>query len=414
MQETDHITQLLKKSIEGALSPAEDAELRAWADNDSSYQALLNRLHDIHSLEELLLRRYELERNDSRDYVDQLQEALTARIAISQKKSKSHRISRWLPYTAAAILIAAIITTLTFFDNQKNVNEKFTILDVVDIGPGTNRATLTLADGRAINLSEAHTGVIIKGEDVTYNDGASLAAIPVNKKGAAIQMELSTPFGGTYQITLPDGTKVWLNSASTLKYPSHFDDDERTVELIGEAYFDVTKVMEQKNTKRKAWPFKVISAGQTIEVLGTEFNVTAYTDEPETKTTLVEGSVQIVNHASKTVSQLQVGEQGINRGENITIKRVDVDQFTAWKDGFFYFDGLAPNIAFSQLERWYDIEVIYEGNTPSIGFFGMIDRSKPLSSVLQTLEKSGLKFQVGQSNGKNKLMILGENKNITK
>lgn len=411
MEETDHIIQLLRKSIAGTLSPAEDTELRAWVESDASYQALLNRIHDGRSLEELLLLRYELERDDRRDYVDRLQETLAVRMATSQNNNKLHRLRRWLPYTAAALIVVTIATWF-FFDHQ-NIDRMPTIVNARDIVPGTNRATLTLTDGQTIDLSETHTGVIVNGNDILYNDGASLIAMPANEKETATQMQLTTPVGGTYQITLPDGTKVWLNSASTLKYPSRFD-DERTVELVGEAYFDVTNVMEQKNSKRESWPFKVICAGQTIEVFGTEFNVTAYADEPETRTTLVTGSVQIVNHASKMVSRLQVGEQAINQREKMMIMQVDVDQFTAWKDGFFYFDGLAPNIAFNQLERWYDIEVAYQGNNPSIGFFGMINRDKPLSAVLKTLEKSGLRFRVEQSNGKNKLIILGENKQITK
>ena len=411
MQETDHIIQLLRKSMAGTLSPAEDGELRAWVESDASYRALLIRIRDDRSFEELLLLRHELEQNDSRDYIYRLQETLTTRIRTSQRKEKLHRFNRWLPYTAAALIAAILIAW--FFSDHQNINHTPTIVNAEDIVPGTNRATLTLADGRTINLSETHTGIVVSGKDISYNDGASLATVSVDETEPITEMELTTPFSGTYQITLPDGTKVWLNSASTLKYPSRFD-DERTVELVGEAYFDVTNVMEQKNPKRELWPFKVICAGQTIEVLGTEFNITAYANDPETRTTLVTGSVQIVNHASKAISRLQVGEQAINQGENITIKQVDVDQFTAWKDGFFYFDGLAPNIAFSQLERWYNIEVTYPGNSPSIGFFGMINRSKPLSSVLKTLEKSGLRFRMEQSNKKNKLIILEENKEITK
>lgn len=411
MQETDHIIQLLRKSMAGTMSPAEDAELRAWVESDASYRALLNRIHDDRFIAELLLLRYELELNDSRDYINRLQETLTIRIRTSQRKDKLHRFSRWLPYTAAALIAAILIAW--FFTDHQDIDHTSTVVNAEDIVPGTNRATLTLADGRTINLSEAYTGIVMNGEDISYNDGVSLATVPVDETEPIKEMELTTPLNGTYQITLPDGTKVWLNSASTLKYPSRFD-DERTVELVGEAYFDVANVKEQKNSKRESWPFKVICAGQTIEVLGTEFNVTAYADEPETKTTLVTGSVQIVNHASMAISRLHVGEQAINQGENITIKQVDVDQFTAWKDGFFYFDGLAPNIAFNQLERWYNIEIVYQGNSPSIGFFGMIDRSKPLSSVLKTLDKSGLRFRMEQSNKKNKLIILEENKEITK
>lgn len=404
MQETHHIAKLLKKSLEGSLSAAEDTELRTWAGSDLVYQELLNRMLDGNSFEELLRLRYELDQQDRLDYADQLQETLDARIAASQEDVKSYKLRQWVPYAAAAI-IAVFTATWIFFSDQI-INDKSTIVNAVDIAPGTNRATLTLANGRMIDLSVAQTGIVVGGKDITYTNGASLASISVEEMHKTKLLELTTPIGGTYQITLPDGTKVWLNSASTLKYPIRFDKNDRVVELIGEAYFDVTKI--RKIATSANVPFRVKTAGQTVEVLGTEFNITAYADEPETKTTLVKGVVQVVDHISNRVSRLQPGEQAIKRAGNITIKQVDTEQFTAWKDGFFYFDGLAPNIAFDQFERWYDIEVAYQGATPSIRFFGMIDRNIPLSAVLKTLEKSGLKFKMARSVGKNRLIIAGE------
>jgi len=405
MQETHHIVQLLKKSLEGSLSPVEEAKLRTWAGSDAVYQALLDRMRNGHSLEELLHLRHSLEQHDRQDYADQLQEALDARIAASQGVTKSHTFRRWLRYAAAALIVASAATWI-FFGSELNKQPKLVNLELEDIQPGGSRATLTLPGGQTIDLSEAQTGIVIVDGDIAYNDGASLAAVPDDDLQENTLLELSTPQGGTYQVTLPDGTNVWLNSASTLKYPSRFDKDNRVVELIGEAYFDVTQI--RKPAASSNVPFWVVSAGQTVKVLGTEFNITAYADETETKTTLVEGAVQILNHTFNTVSRLQPGEQAINRAGNMTIKKVDTEQFTAWKDGFFYFDGLAPNVAFDQLERWYDIEVTYQGSVPSIRFFGMIDRGKPLSSVLKTLEKSGLKFQMMRSGEKNRLIIVEE------
>jgi len=422
MQETHHIAQLLKKSIEGRLSSAEAAELRAWAGSDAAYQALLNRVNDSHSLEKLLLLRHELDGRDSQDYASQLQGELKARITISSRVSKPRKLRRWLPYVAATLVFLSFGIGIYWYFSKDKQTFQLAGEYADDALPGGNRATLTLADGRMINLSEAKTGIVVDDDNITYKDGNLLTVISSDltvgedrEPQSALhnkisQLKLTTPRGGTYEITLPDGTKVWLNSASTLKYPSRFDDDARVVELIGEAYFDVTNAAEQKNKnkKRQAWPFRVVSAGQTVEVLGTELNITAYENEPEMKTTLVQGSVQIVNHISNTSNLLKPGEQAINRGGSMVVLKVDVSQFTAWKDGFFYFDGLAPNIALDQLERWYDIEVAYQGSIPSVQFFGMIDRKKPLSAVLNTLSKSGLKFEVEQSGGKSKLTILDE------
>src|SRR5690606_11646560 len=160
-----------------------------------------------------------------------------------------------------------------------------------------NRATLTLADGRVVNLSQSQSGIIV-GDGITYLDGSTVFGQGAGSteqgtrhKGVTTDnLQLTTPKGGTYQITLADGTKVWLNSASTLRYPSRFDGDERIVEMEGEAYFEVAPF-----SSKSPRPFLVKTENQTLKVLGTHFNVSAYADEEETKTTLVEGAVQIVN-----------------------------------------------------------------------------------------------------------------------
>jgi transmembrane sensor len=420
MHDTRHIAQLLQKSIAGTLSPAEYAELRDWAEGDSVYQSLFDRVHDSHSLQELLLMRHEMERHNNKDYAEQLQETLDARITASRSVHKPSRLRRWLSY-AAALLVISIAATWIFFETELSQQPKTVDLQSEDIQPGGNRAMLTLADGRTIDLSEMQKGIIV-GDEITYQDGTSVLEQgtrikeQVDRSGTAKENRsadyyvLNTPKGGTYQVILPDGTRVWLNSASTLKYPSHFDDDERAVELIGEAYFDVTTAAEtSEGAKKQVWPFRVASSGQVVEVLGTTFNIAAYTDEQETRTTLVAGSVRILPLADLGLPiTIKPGEQAINRAGSMTVKKVDPAQFTAWKDGFFYFDGLAPNMAFDQLERWYDIEIAYQGNIPSLLFFGMIDRSKPLSAILKTLAKSGLKFSVEKADGKSKLTILDE------
>lgn len=318
------------------------------------------------------------------------------------------RLRRWLPY-AAAVIIALAVTRFFFGDEISNRQPK--IVHVGDIAPGGNRATLTLVDGRTIDLSEAQAGIVV-GDELVYNDGSAVLANgqqptangqPENgmeSQGLSVSrlMSLTTPKGGTYQITLPDGTAVWLNAASTLKYPSHFTDDERVVELEGEAYFDVSE-REKATTDGRVLrvPFKVISNGQQVEVLGTQFNISAYPDEPVVRTTLVEGSVQVAlvtDHQPPTT--LTPGQQAITRGAQLEVRDVDVALFTAWKAGDFRFHGTPLVEVLHQLERWYDVEVDYS-RIPNEKIHGAIRRDKPLSSILETIEKtSGLTFRLNE------------------
>src|SRR5690606_13881439 len=200
------------------------------------------------------------------------------------------------------------------------------------------------------------------------------------------QLELSTPRGGQYQITLPDGTNVWLNAESTLRYPSRFSQRERMVEIAGEAYFEVVNDHNR--------PLKVVSRGQTVEVLGTEFNIAAYPDEQNAKTTLVKGKVNVRLNASTPSRDhapltLLPGQQATVGASSLRVDKVDVNQYVLWKDGFFYFNGHSPQEAFTQLSRWYDFELVYRGSIPSVQFFGKIERNKSLGSLLKILNKAG-------------------------
>ncbi|MGK6352831.1 FecR family protein [Parapedobacter sp. DT-150] len=304
---------------------------------------------------------------------------------------------RFLPYAAAAIIIL-LITWLEIRDRQQPAIEP-KLVNAEEILPGGNKATLSLPDGRTILLDEEQEGVIIKDDHISYVNGAGKAIIRLNAE-IAEQLTLATPKGGIYAVTLPDGSRVWLNSSSVLKYPSRFTGGQRLVEIEGEAYFDVTPDAEH--------PFVVRSGGQEVGVLGTEFNISAYPDEPKSRTTLVEGKVQIVNRLSMAVRDLVPGEQATVDGKQTHIQKVDVTQYTAWKDGFFYFDGVAPQIAFDQMERWYDIEVVYGGKIPSTRFFGMIDRNGTLHDALIVLKESGLECKLIQSEGINQLIVAGE------
>ena len=306
---------------------------------------------------------------------------------------KSHMrplFRRWLPYAAAVLLALG-----TWFVLDKGKDSQEHKLIAADVAPGGNKATLILDNGQTIDLSEAHTGIVVAEENIIYSDGDTLLLAPSEK------LILTTPKGGTYQITLSDGTNVWLNAASTLRYPSRFSEDERLVELEGEAYFDVMEAETQ--------PFRVLSAGQVVEALGTGFNISAYPDEIEVKTTLVEGSVRVTPTDDSWIpTVIKPGQQTITRSKGVEVKNVDTEQFTAWKDGFFYFDGYTPQEVFASLNRWYDIEVIYQGNVPPIQFFGMIERNKSLKSLLSILKRTGFDFEVIHAESGVKLIVGSE------
>lgn len=313
------------------------------------------------------------------------------------------------PYWAAAACLLLFIFTMLFWQQQTSpvqadinlVRMQDTTGDVVN--PGGNSATLRLANGTLLELDKQASGIVM-GESITYENGKSIAAAALDKQAMAadpskLVLELATPLGGIYQITLPDGTKVWLNAGSSLKYPMSFAKNERRVRLEGEAFFEVTK--------DSARPFRVLSKGQEIEVLGTAFNVNAYPDNTTIKTTLVKGKVKLSNNNRYSEAiYLLPGQQSTNTNNGkIQLANVDTAPFTAWKEGLFYFDETPLSDALQQIGRWYNVEVKYKGEVPQTHFYGRIKRSKPLRDVLDVLEEGGLRFELSKSDEKNILYV---------
>lgn len=401
--ELDDIINLLRRYLSEGLTESERERLENWSAQHPANKDLLESLSDEESLfagyTNYLAVYDEAVSNRLRRIGDTLMDSIVD--SSTEGDYWRQRLFRWLPYVAA-MLIAMATAVWYFIDNQLSEESEIVGLQGADIAPGGNRATLTLADGRTITLDEARDGIVIGGGEITYDDGNPLTE--VGSKGETVLLELSTPKGGTYQATLSDGTKVWLNAESTLKYPSRFANSERRVFLNGEAYFEVPQV----ETPTGRMPFEVVSNGQTVAVLGTEFNISAYTADVEIKTTLVAGSVEVVNHQSKAANRIKPGQQAIVAGTDTDIGDVDIHQYTAWKNGLFYFDGLSPQVAFDELARWYDLDIIFEPKGPAFKFFGVIERDKPLGSILNILGKSGLKFEVRHHEGRNQLIVLNE------
>jgi transmembrane sensor len=248
---------------------------------------------------------------------------------------------------------------------------------------GGNKATLTLANGAVIVLDDKVAGTLAKQAGVKISktaDGQIVYTAVQNPGDAALNKfnTMQTPRGGLYQVTLPDGTKVWLNSASTLKYPLAFSGGERKVELNGEAYFEVAH--------NKDLPFRVISPNQTVEVLGTHFNVNTYTDEAHSKTTLLEGSVRITALNFGVSKVLSPGEQAIIKSSGIQVKIVDTDNAIAWKNGLFQFDNEDIHTIMRKISRWYDVDVEYKEDLGDMRFGGSVSRFTDIQQVLRKLE----------------------------
>ncbi len=270
-----------------------------------------------------------------------------------------------------------------------------------DIEPGRPKATLTLADGTLIPLDDVEQGLLARQQGITIEkpDKGRLVYKISNRDspGASTVLQyntITTPKGGQYQLTLSDGSQVWLNSASSIRIPAAFSENQRVVEMTGEVYFEVT------NDKNR--PFTVMVNGENrIEVLGTKFNVNAYDNEPAIEATLLEGSVKVANAQQNRL--LVPGQQARMKAATIElIREADIEKVMAWKNGFFNFEEASLREVMNQLERWYDIEVEYEPNIPDIRFGGEMSRNVPLSDLLKGLKEMHIDFQIKEGR---KLMI---------
>jgi len=259
----------------------------------------------------------------------------------------------------------------------------------MDRVPGGNKALLTLADGSQIMLDSAGNGLLAQ-QGMTQILKKQDGQLVYNTSGTGteelVYNILTTPRGGQYKITLPDGSKVWLNAASSLKYPAAFTGNERKVEITGEAYFEVAKDASR--------PFKVLVKEMEVEVLGTHFNINGYEDEAAIRTTLLEGKVKI--HANERSDVLKPGQQSQwqKTGQLKLVNDADLEATMAWKEGNFQFENSDINTVMRQLSRWYDVEIEYKG-TISKHFLGTISRNVKLSQVLEMLQQTGVvKFKI--------------------
>lgn len=287
-------------------------------------------------------------------------------------KTKQRRIFT-LPRVAAAAMV--VLLASLWWAQQRPATTIVPVLAQKEvILPGSNKATLTLADGSTVTLDSVGNQVI--SAKISQQNGQLLYS---EGKADAGYNTLATPRGGQFRVVLPDGTKVWLNSSSSLKYPTAFTGKERIVELEGQGYFEVAK--------NAAQPFKVKTHEMEVQVLGTHFDIMAYADESTVNTTLLEGAVQVKEGTESRL--LKPGQQAILKSHAFTVQEADVKKVLAWKNGLFVFNNMALPAILREVARWYDVEIVYE-TTPSTELYGGgIARTLHLSNVLTLLEASG-------------------------
>lgn len=306
----------------------------------------------------------------------------------------------WLRVAAAVLLLAGVGAVAYIYKKRPAPNPVAYKSPAKPIAPGGNKAVLTLSGGRQIILdSTASDTVLTEGSDIVANANGSLAYTHGSSTAdtGVVYNTLSTPRGGQYRLTLPDGTKVWLNSASSIEYPTAFKGKDRTVTVTGETYFEVVKNAHQ--------PFMVRYGKMAVTVLGTSFNVNAYPDENGVRTSLIEGSVK-VSQGDKTALLVPGQQAVVDSGQAIRVAKMSNPALViAWKNGYFSFEKADIPTVMRQLSRWYNIDVSYEnGAAPKDYFWGDLKRNANLSDIFAVLAKSGIHFTI---NG-NKVLVLNK------
>lgn len=304
--------------------------------------------------------------------------------SVKEKRSIKQIALQW--GSVAAVLALIGFAAYTMYERNSVIEIKDgTQVYNQDIPAGGNRATMLLSDGTTVELSEDKEEIIAVNGNYRYEDGTPLMEDVSSVQSAVLR----TPQGGQYRVVLSDGTKVWLNSASSLTYPTRFVGDKRQVRLIGEAYFEVAKDMNK--------PFEVLNEEQVVEVLGTSFNISAYPEEKVVKTTLLEGRVKIGIPGSEMFRLLQPNQQSTTMlgSSTIAVKQVDTESAIAWKNGYFMFDDEDFESIMKKIAKWYDVDIVYESKPKNIAFIGTVSRSKNISEVLHALERTGkVKFKI--------------------
>lgn len=378
--------ELISKYLQGTITSAEQAELDKWADSTEGSSQFMREITDAKLLEEgtdIL----------ARTSTEQKWEQLLDRM-IDKEKGMGRKV-RWTTWMNAAVVLIIAVTCWLLIPRDVVTDRTARTLPTLkstmpelpnkygdDVQPGTYKALLITGDGVMTNLVRDKDITLKKGDENIFTIANMLVFGPNNSNVPMGWNTLRTANGAEYAVTLPDGTKVWLNAASSVKFPSRFEGKERRVELVGEAFFEVAK--------NKAMPFIVVTNKMNVEALGTAFNVNSYTrKDSATVTTLKEGSIRVTTKFSTVV--VKPGEQVKTDLNSTKVTTTDVDLVMAWKNGFFKFEHSPFTEVLEQISRWYDVKIVYDQQFKEPKFFtGDIQRNVPLSKILQMIEMTGI------------------------
>jgi transmembrane sensor len=374
-------TDLLQKYLDGTITEPESKVLFEWlkentVDRNPAMEALLEKVYAQSFTEQPALNAAASQR-----ILDRLLKATDHKEVEIPVRRISLLQRPWVRYAAAVVLLLGLAGGLRFYMHQP---KKAAPLASRNAFTGGNRALLKLANGEEIVLDSAHGSIVHTGNLAVNNDKGKLDY--EGKADVAEYHTLSTPRGGQYQLQLPDGSKVWLNAASSITYPTAFTGNSRKVKISGEVYFEVARNKEK--------PFVVdISDKTSVEVLGTSFNVNAYTDEQQIYTTLLEGSVSMIRREQRVI--LKPGQQAVISRQAMEVKQnANIDMVMAWKNGSFQFDHTKLDEVLRKMSRWYDVDIVYKQGIPDIYFSGEIKRDLPLSDALEVLSRMGVHYSI--------------------
>lgn len=367
--------EIIWRKLHGSLTQEEKEVLEQWLRSSDAHRHYFERAQ-----------RFYRQGSGFRKAPVNTQAAFRKMMGSLERVPQPFKRSRFIPY-AASIAASILLLLVAYFVFRPLESEAPPPVSqsIQTITPGTDKAILLMDDGTTYDLSSGQNLTVEEGGTQISSQGTSLQYQASNERTTEVKYNtLVIPRGGQFSLTLTDGTRVWLNSGTTLKYPTRFVSDERKVELTGEAYFEV-----EKNTEM---PFRVLSGAQVVEVLGTSFNISSYQENPSVYTTLVEGKVRVFLEETPQVSETLLPEQQsifIKGTDTIDQRTVDVEQYTAWKDGWFYFRDEPLEAIMQTLARWYDVEVHF-ANDPAkrLQFTGKIKRYEELKDVLNLLEKT--------------------------
>jgi transmembrane sensor len=391
------LSGLIIARLQGTITPLQQQQLDDWIGADPAHNKIWVELNDAAGQQAGVreMAGYDEEAALGRS-IARKQEAATVSTAGSGVVRRIHYRRTW--WVAASVVLLISAGVYVWFSAGKSTPPSETTVASVEIESGREGAILTLADGKQVVLDSLGNGVVARqnGSQVLLRNGQLIYDADKNNPGVLVYNTMRTPRGRQFQVTLPDGSHVWLNAASSIKYPVHFLEKERTVEITGEAYLEVAK--------DAAKPFVVlVNASTRVEVLGTSFNINAYSNERSINTTLLEGKVRVVSPTGPAT--LQPGQQAQVQAEKIKVVPAETERVLAWKNGLFFFKGVPLEDVMRQLERWYDIQVVYENGVPNVALSGKMTRGVTLTELLKGLQELGLHTQL---RGRQLLVLQGK------